>query len=115
MGRKKMTPNLDSTAAESPSRSPEQFMEDQLAALKENAQRCLDDVGAHTQLNPHQALLWALSTGYMLRVLPTTRILGGVIRFSVALLKPAALIYGVSKLWHATHKNTLPRRTQNVY
>ena len=105
MRRKKMPTNTDSIAAESPSRSPEQFMEDQLAALKANAQRCLDDVGAHTQLYPHQTLLWALGTGYVLRALPTTRILGGVIRLSVALLKPAALIYGVSKLWQATQKS----------
>ena len=109
-----MTPNLDSAAAESPSRSPEQFMEDQLGALKTNAQRCLDDLGAHTQLYPHQTLLWALGTGYALRALPTTRILGGVVRLSVALLKPAALVYGVSKLWHATQKNALPRRTRDA-
>ena len=105
MRRKKMTPKVDSTVVESPSRSPEQFIEGQLAALKTNVQCCLDDVAAHTQLHPHQSLLWALGTGYVLRVLPTTRILGGAVRLSVALLKPAALIYGAAKLWHATQKS----------
>lgn len=103
-------PESGSTAAESPTRSPEQFIEDQYAALKTNAQRCLDDVGAHTQLHPHQALLCALGTGYVLRVLPTTRILSGVIRLALELAKPVALIYGLSKLWRATQKDTPPRR-----
>ncbi len=86
-------------------RSPEQFIADQLAGLKANAQRCLDDVGAQTQLHPHQTLLWALGTGYLLRMLPTTRILGGVTGLAVTLLKPAALLYGVSKIWQATQKS----------
>ena len=95
-------------------RSPEQFIADQLAALKTNAQRCLDDVVAQTQLHPHQTLLWALGAGYVLRVLPTTRILGGVTGLALALLKPAALIYGVSKLWHATQKSASPDRQQEL-
>ena len=95
-------------------RSPEQFIADQLAALKTNAQRCLDDRGAQTQLHPHQTLLWALGAGYLLRMLPTTRILGGVTGLALALLKPAALIYGVSKLWHATPKNASGDRPQEL-
>ena len=90
--------------AESPARSPEQFIEDHLAALKTNAQHRLDDVVAYTQLHPHETLICAVGAGYALRVLPTTRILGGVIRLALLLLKPAALIYGVSKLWHAAQK-----------
>ena len=95
-------------------RSPEQFIADQLAALKTNGQRCLDDLGAQTQLYPHKTLLWALGTGYALRVLPTTRILGGVTSLALALLKPAALIYGASKLWHATQKSASPDRQQQL-
>lgn len=105
------TPDPGSHAAETPARSPEQFIEDQLAALKTNAQHCLDDLGAYTQLHPHQTLLSALGAGYALRVLPTARILGGVIHLALLMLKPAALIYGVSKLWHGTQKSAPPHRT----
>ena len=99
-------PGPNSPGGEAPTRTPEQFIEDQLAALKANAQRCLDDVDAHTQLYPHQTLLYALGAGYALRVLPTTRILNGVIRLALELVKPVALIYGVSKLWHSTQKKS---------
>ncbi len=99
-----------SSAAESPTRTPEEFIEDHLTAIKVNAKRCLDDVEAHTQLYPHQTLLCALGVGYVLRALPTTRILSGAIRVGLELLKPVALIYGVSKLWHATRRNSPDRR-----
>ncbi len=104
MPSRKTTPSSD--------RSPERFIADQLAGLKANTQRCLDDVGAQTQLHPHQTLLWALGAGYLLRMLPTTRILAGVTGLTLALLKPAALIYGASKVWQATQKSTTPRRQQ---
>lgn len=94
--------------------SPEQFIADQLAGLKANAQRCLDDVGAQTQLHPHQTLLWALGAGYLLRMLPTTRILGGVTSLALALPKPAALIYGAWKLWHVTQNSASPDRQQEL-
>ena len=108
------TPGPSSPTPEKSARSPEQFIEDQLAALKTNAQHCLDDLGAYTQLHPHQTLLSALGAGYALRVLPTTRILGGVIHLAMLMLKPAALIYGVSKLWHATQKSAPPRGTSEA-
>ncbi|MEO6740886.1 MAG: hypothetical protein ABIP20_11575 [Chthoniobacteraceae bacterium] len=104
-------PAPGSPAGESPARTPEQFIEDNLSALKANAQRCLKDVDAHTQLYPHQTLLYALGAGYALQALPTTRILSGVVRVVLELVKPVALIYGVSKLWHATQKNSSDRRT----
>jgi len=100
----KITPGSD--------RSPEQFIADQLTGLKASAQRRLDDVGAQTQLHPHQTLLWALGTGYLLRMLPTTRILGGVTGLAVTLLKPAALFYGAAKVWQATQQSAAPRRQQ---
>ncbi len=95
-------------------RSPEQFIADQLAGLKADAQRCLDDVGAQTQLHPHQTLLWALGAGYLLRMLPSTRILAGATGLTVTLLKPAALLYGVAKIWQATQKITPADRSQQT-
>lgn len=100
-----------SSGAKSPARSPEQYIEDHLSALKTNAQHCLDDVVAYTQLHPHETLPCAVGAGYALRVLPTARILGGVIRLALLMMKPAALLYGVSKLWHAAQK-TAPRQNE---
>ena len=94
--------------------SPEQFIADQFAALKTNAQRCLDDVSAQTQLHPHQTLLWALGAGYVLRMLPTTRILSEVTGLAVTLLKPAVLIYGMSKVWHTMQKSATSVRQQEL-
>lgn len=83
-------------------RSPEQFLEDRFNLARETVQHSLDDLEAYVQLRPQQALLSALGAGYVLRMLPTTRLLGGTIRLALSLLKPAALIYGLSKIWYAT-------------
>lgn len=113
MSRKK-NKNSGHAAAEATDRSPEQFIADQLSALKTDTQRCLNDIGEHTQLHPHKTLLWALGAGYVLRVLPTARIVGGVTHLAVALIKPAAMIYSVSKLWHVTKKFGAPSDTKEV-
>ncbi len=78
---------------------PDQFLEEGMALAKANVNRCLDDVVAETQRNPLRSLMWALGAGYLLRLLPTTRVLGGLVRLFLILVKPAALIYGLSKLW----------------
>ncbi len=100
-----MTPSFENNFAEPAARSPEQFIADKYHDLRTNAQRRLAEVDAHTKLHPHQTILWALGAGYALRVLPTTRILAGVTRLAVALLKPAAVAYGVSKLWQVSREH----------
>ena len=95
---------LERNLTETSDRSPEKFVADKFNELRANAQRRLADVEAHTQLHPHQTILWALGAGYALRVFPTTRILTGVTRLAMSLLKPAALVYGVSKLWQISRE-----------
>jgi len=112
--RKKSTPALESPPAEAPprtpkseapARSPERFIEDKLLEVRGNTQVCLDELAGHARANPHQAMLSALGVGYLLRMLPTARLLRVVARLAFALLKPAVLIYGISKLWEVSQKN----------
>ena len=90
---------------EAPSKSPEEMIEDALETARESVNSRLQEVVAHTQAHPEEALLYALGTGYLLRMLPTVRILGGVAGLAIRLIKPAVLIYGASKLWHMVQKN----------
>jgi hypothetical protein len=87
------------------SKSPEEIIQNALESTRESMQRRLDDVIAHTQDHPQEALLYALGTGYALRMLPTVRILSAVTGLAIRLIKPAVLIYGASKLWHLVQKN----------
>lgn len=95
--------------------NPAHFIEDQIASASANTERCLDDIAAYTQRHPHQALLSAMAAGYALRVLPAARILGGLIRLGLIILKPAALVYGVAKLWSSLQNRAVPHSTQEVY
>ena len=113
--RKKSTPPQESPPAEAsprsqksqaPARSPERFIEDKLLEVRGSTQVCLDELAGHARAHPHQALLSAVGVGYLLRVLPTTRLLRVVLRLVFALLKPAVLIYGVSKLWEVSQKSS---------
>jgi len=61
--------------------------------------RCMGDAVSYTQREPEKALLSALAAGYVLRLLPLAGIVKMFIRLSLALLKPAAFIYGGAKLW----------------
>ena len=77
---------------------PHTAVDDVLDNVKATSQRALDEVVAYTKDHPDKALLFAVTAGYALRVLPVARILGGVIRLAVPLVKPAALYYGISKI-----------------
>lgn len=87
-----------------PARSPEEIIGDQWEKFRSRAQDSWDDVGARAQVQPHRALLSAVAVGYLLRLLPVTRIVGGVIGLMLTLLKPAAIVYGAAKLWQATQR-----------
>ncbi len=78
---------------------PDRFVQETLASARAQAERCLDDVTTYARNSPEKALLSAVAGGYLLRMLPVTRILGAFIRFALLLLKPAAFIYGAAKLW----------------
>lgn len=79
-------------------RSPEEFIEESLSNLRASVERSVKDVTAYAQRNPERALLWAAGSGFLLRTLPLPRILCALICFLLALLKPAALIYGAAKI-----------------
>jgi hypothetical protein len=85
--------------------NPDRFMEETYDSAKSTLKEYVDGVSEFTQRNPQQALISAVAVGYALRILPTTRILSGVVGLGLALVKPVALIYGVSKLWHLSKAN----------
>lgn len=51
--------------------------------------------------DPLKAAGIAVGAGVLLAILPVARILGGLVRLGVLLLKPALLIFGVVKLLEA--------------
>jgi hypothetical protein len=92
---------------------PDRFVQETYANARAKAESCLEDAAVYTRRNPEKALLSALGTGYALRLLPTTRILGGVVRLSLALIKPAAVVYGVAKLWHMSQGSLSVQSSEN--
>ena len=66
--------------------------------VKAATKRAMDEVVAYTESHPDRALLYAATAGYALRVLPVARILGGVVRLAVPLVKPAVLYYGITRI-----------------
>jgi hypothetical protein len=78
---------------------PDRYITQAVSRARATVERSRQDLTAYTQLQPEKALLTALAAGYALRVLPTTRILSGLVHLILALLKPAALAYGAAKVW----------------
>lgn len=85
---------------------PERFIEQTVSTARTSVARSVDDAVAYTQLYPQRAIVSAFAAGFALRVLPTGRIVGGLARLSLAVLKPVALIYGVAKLWEKSRAET---------
>ena len=69
-----------------------------LTEVRTTTQRVIDQTVAYAHDHPDKALVYALATGYVLRTLPVTRVLGGILRVALPLIKPAALFYGISKV-----------------
>lgn len=63
-------------------------------ACEEKARCCEDAV----RRSPLLAVACAATAGYMLQVLPVSRIAGGILRIAIGLLKPALLIYGTARV-----------------
>ncbi len=78
------------------------MLENTLSSARDQVDRCVDDVTSFARREPGKALLSALAGGYLLRMLPVTRILGVLLGLALVILKPAALIYGVATLWRKT-------------
>ena len=84
---------------------PDKFLEDQFAGARSKAQVYVEDIAEYARAKPQQAMLSALGAGYILRMLPTARLLRVVLRLAFALLKPALLIYGISKVYSASQQD----------
>jgi hypothetical protein len=80
-------------------REPDRFLEETVAAARENLERCVSEIRDCAQQQPEKALLGALATGCVLRVLPLSRLVRTCVRLGFAMLKPAVVIYGGAKLW----------------
>ncbi|MEI6713205.1 MAG: hypothetical protein WCO60_05595 [Verrucomicrobiota bacterium] len=89
--------------------NPEDFIQENFTAAKASVEKSLNDITAYTQLYPEKALLWAVGGGYLLRMLPLSQILGALIRIMLALLKPAALLYGAAKIWQKAQPVVAPQ------
>lgn len=76
----------------------DRFLQESLGTARAQMDRCVTEITSYAQRSPEKALVSALVGGYLLRMLPLTRILGGVIRLGLMLLKPAAFIYGAVKV-----------------
>jgi hypothetical protein len=101
-------------AAQSPSRPAPRVAGDATHRDLHSCGELAKDLTAYTQLYPEKALLWAVGGGYLLRMLPITGILGALIRLVLMLVKPAALIYGVAKVWQKAIPAIAPRPTAEL-
>lgn len=71
---------------------------------KEQFETVLSDTEEYVREKPAQSLLYAFVAGYILNRLPIGRILSGMLRLLIVALRPAILIYGATKLYHAAQE-----------
>ena len=88
-----------SPAARAVFSEPDRYIAQAVSGARAKVERSRQGLTAYAQLQPEKALLTAVAVGYALRVLPTTRILRGLVYLILALVKPAALAYGAAKVW----------------
>lgn len=77
---------------------PSPVIDEMLVQARTTTQRAIDQTVHYARGHPDKAMLYALAAGYVLRTLPVTRVLGGVLRIALPLIKPAAVLYGISKV-----------------
>ena len=97
--RKSDSGQFVSSTARAAFSEPDRYIAQAVSGARARVERSRQDLTAYAQLQPEKALLTALVVGYILRVLPTARILRGLVHLMLALLKPAALAYGAAKVW----------------
>ncbi|MDB6147351.1 MAG: hypothetical protein JWO45_1015 [Spartobacteria bacterium] len=69
---------------------------------KQQLEEALGQAEEYVRENPGQALLYAFVAGYVLNRLPLGGIVRGLVRLSYFALRPAVLVYGVTKLYQAS-------------
>jgi hypothetical protein len=72
--------------------------------VKEQVETVIGETESYVREKPAQSLLYAFIAGYILNRLPVGRIFGGLFRLLVVALRPAILIYGVTKLYQAAQE-----------
>jgi hypothetical protein len=80
-------------------REPDRFLQETVAGARADWERCRSDLTHFAQREPETALLSALAAGYLLRMLPVAGMVRLSVRLALALVKPAALVYGGAKIW----------------
>ncbi len=73
---------------------------------KEQFEQIRDQTEDYVRENPTRAVAYAVVAGLVLDRLPVFRIFGGLTRLSLMALKPALLIYGATKIYQATQRET---------
>jgi hypothetical protein len=81
-----------------------EFPERGVQWVKEQFETVVTETGDYVRDKPAQSLVWAFVAGLLLNRLPIGRILGGLFRLAIFALRPAILIYGATKLYHAAQE-----------
>jgi len=76
-------------------------------AAPRTARGLVEETRARIRSNPTRALAIAAATGFVLQSAPAGRLLGGLIRVSFALLKPALLVLGGVKIWETIKRRQI--------
>src|ERR1700716_3842910 len=71
---------------------------------KEQVEDFVGQAEEYVRENPGQALLYAFVAGYVLNRLPLGALVRGLARLSLLALRPAALVYGASRIYQASAK-----------
>src|SRR5690348_6384753 len=82
-------------------RSFEHLIQDQISNTRALIDDNVREAEAFVRRDPTKAILWAVGAGYLLRMLPVTAIINAFVRALLAMIRPAALLFGVAKVWDA--------------
>ncbi|HEY6071764.1 MAG TPA: hypothetical protein VIU85_10360 [Chthoniobacterales bacterium] len=82
-------------------RTHEDLAERGLRYTREHFDELLAETETYVRENPVQSMAYAILAGFVLNRLGIGRILSGVVRLLLFVLKPAILIYGAAKLYEA--------------
>jgi len=82
----------------------EDFSDRGMRYAKDQFDVVLKETEQYVREKPAQSLLYAFLAGLILNRLGIGRIVGGVFRLALFALKPAILLYGATKLYHAVEE-----------
>lgn len=92
------------TSHTSQTADPEDIVVRGVRYTKEQVEELVGQAEEYVRENPGQALLYAFVAGYVLNRLPLGALLRGLTRLSLLALRPAALVYGASRIYQASAK-----------